>query len=85
MGYDGGKHRTPDTMRPESSSVELTEFLTRHASLLAWLHAQSGASRWGVSREEFAAALHRSAGRHCGGQCDGQCGGSFPHWALPQG
>ena len=66
MGYDDGKHRTPDTMRPESSSVELTEFLTRHASLVAWLHAQSGASRWGVLREEFAAALHRSAGRHFG-------------------
>lgn len=31
------------------------------ASLVEWLHAQSKASRWGVSRERFAAVLERSA------------------------
>jgi RNA polymerase sigma-70 factor len=55
-----------NTMPPEVST-DLDAFLTAHASLLAWLHAQSSAAHWGVSRQEFAAALHRSAAHHFGG------------------
>ncbi len=39
------------------------QFRAAHASLLAWLHAQSKASRWNVSRDDFSAALYRSATR----------------------
>ena len=48
-------------MPPEASISEFTEFLAEHASLLDVLYRRSGASRWNVSCEEFAAALHRSA------------------------
>src|ERR1700674_3588288 len=55
-----------NTMPPEVSA-DLDTFLAAHASLLAWLHAQSKAAQWIVSREEFAAALLRSAAHHFGG------------------
>jgi RNA polymerase sigma-70 factor (ECF subfamily) len=42
-------------------------FLSEHASVVDWLHARSDASDWGVTREEFAAVLHRSATHHFGG------------------
>jgi RNA polymerase sigma-70 factor, ECF subfamily len=45
----------------ETSTPVLAEFLAAHSSLLAQLHAQATADRWGVAREEFAAALCRSA------------------------
>src|ERR1700722_18896940 len=41
----------------------LHQFRSAHSSLLAWLHAQSKASRWSVSRDDFSAALYRSATR----------------------
>jgi RNA polymerase sigma-70 factor (ECF subfamily) len=47
-------------MRSEVSA-HVDEFLAAHASLVTRLHAQADAARWDVSREEFAAALHRSA------------------------
>jgi RNA polymerase sigma-70 factor (ECF subfamily) len=43
------------------------EFLRAHAPLIDRLHFASGAERWSVSREEFAAALHRSALHRFGG------------------
>ena len=55
-----------DIMPPEVST-DLDIFVGGHASLLAWLYAQSNAARWAVSRQEFAAALHRSAAHHFGG------------------
>src|SRR5579862_1497622 len=42
-------------------------FFTVHAALLTWLHAQSGASQWGVTREQFGETLHRSAAHRFGG------------------
>jgi RNA polymerase sigma-70 factor (ECF subfamily) len=52
---------------PLETSSGLHDFCTAHAALLAWLHAQSKAGRWNVSREEFSSALYRSAERHFAG------------------
>jgi RNA polymerase sigma factor (sigma-70 family) len=52
---------------PPEVSAGLDDFRKAHAALLAWLHAQSKASRWSVSREEFSAALYRSAAHRFGG------------------
>jgi RNA polymerase sigma-70 factor len=38
-----------------------------HAALLTWLHAQSGASQWDVTREQFGESLQRSASHRFGG------------------
>jgi RNA polymerase sigma-70 factor (ECF subfamily) len=40
---------------------ELATFRAAHARAIARLHARSGAARWAVSADAFAAALHRSA------------------------
>ncbi len=42
-------------------------FFTVHAALLTWLHGQSGASRWGVTQEQFGESLQRSAAHRFGG------------------
>jgi RNA polymerase sigma-70 factor len=47
--------------RANRSTVDLARPLNGCASLVEWLHAQSKASRWGVSRESFAAVLECSA------------------------
>jgi len=54
-------------MAMDISTAGLDDFLAAHASLLARLHAESGAARWDVSREEFAQALYRSASRRFAG------------------
>jgi RNA polymerase sigma factor (sigma-70 family) len=46
--------------RGSGPSVDPTRPLDGCASLVEWLHAQSKASRWGVSREHFACVLERS-------------------------
>ena len=48
-------------MSCETSTPGLAEFLGTHSQFLAQLHARAAADRWGVAREEFAAALLRSA------------------------
>ena len=49
---------------PPEPNAGFARYLSSHPSLLAWLYAQSGAARWGISGEEFAADLLRSAARH---------------------
>jgi RNA polymerase sigma-70 factor, ECF subfamily len=56
-----------DAMPPETTAAGLAEFLAAQASLLDSLHAQAGAERWGVSHQEFAGALYRSAAHRFGG------------------
>jgi RNA polymerase sigma-70 factor len=46
--------------RGNPSSVDPARPLDGYASLVEWLHDQSQASRWGVSRESFAAVLERT-------------------------
>lgn len=58
-------------MAPDVSTAGLADFLAAHASLLARLHAEAGAARWGISSEEFAQALYRSASRRFAGQPPG--------------
>ncbi|HXW22165.1 MAG TPA: hypothetical protein VEK14_04590, partial [Rhodomicrobium sp.] len=48
-------------MSCETSTPGLAEFLAAHSPLLAELHNQASAARWGTTQEEFAAVLHRSA------------------------
>ena len=50
-----------DTMHPETTTAGPTEFLAAHPSLFESLHTQAGADRWSLTRQEFAAALYRSA------------------------
>jgi RNA polymerase sigma-70 factor len=45
--------------KPADSSPALQD----RAALAEWLHARSNAARWGLSRERFAFALERSAGK----------------------
>jgi RNA polymerase sigma-70 factor len=47
--------------RGNPSTVDPARPLDGCASLVEWLHAQSQASRWGISRERFAAVLERGA------------------------
>ena len=47
-------------MSCDISTPGLAEFVAAHSSLLARLHEQTGADRWGVSLEEFATATYRS-------------------------
>jgi RNA polymerase sigma-70 factor (ECF subfamily) len=46
---------------PPEVAAEPNAFHAKHAALVAWLHAQSGAGRWQVTQEELAVALERSA------------------------
>jgi hypothetical protein len=46
---------------PRMNAVLPAPFLAAHNSLLAELYVQAKASRWSLSREEFNAALYRSA------------------------
>ena len=55
-------------MALDISTAGLADFLAAHASLLARLHAEAGAGRWGVSCHELAQALHRSAAQRFAGQ-----------------
>jgi RNA polymerase sigma-70 factor (ECF subfamily) len=55
-------------MALDMSAPSLAEFLTSGAPLVTRLHAAASAARWGVTREEFAAALHRSSAHHFSGQ-----------------
>jgi RNA polymerase sigma-70 factor (ECF subfamily) len=45
----------------EKPRVNAAEWVASRRALAEWLHAQSGAARWHVSRESFSAALARSA------------------------
>jgi len=49
----------------DRSVVDPTRFLKEKAALVDSLYAQSSASRWGLSREQFHAALTRSVRKHC--------------------
>jgi RNA polymerase sigma factor (sigma-70 family) len=60
---------SPETSRsgtPEAVACPAA-FLATHGHLLGELHVLANAPRWGVSREEFAATLYRSAACHFGG------------------
>jgi RNA polymerase sigma-70 factor (ECF subfamily) len=50
----------------DTSPAGLADFLAAHASLLDRLHAEAGAARWEVSRQQFAQALYRSASQRFG-------------------
>ena len=52
----------------ETSAAGLAGFLAAHAPLVARLHAAAEAARWGVTQEEFTAALYRSAAHRFAGQ-----------------
>jgi len=58
-------------MALDTSTAGLADFLAAHASLLGRLHAGSGATRWDLSREEFAQALFRSASHRFSGRPPG--------------
>ena len=51
---------------PRTNAVLPAPFLAAHNSLLAELYVQAKASRWSLSREEFNAALYRSAAHRFG-------------------
>jgi RNA polymerase sigma factor (sigma-70 family) len=53
-------------MPPGASTSGFAEFLIAHASLLESLHIRSNGARWGVSSEELAVALYRSAAHRFG-------------------
>ena len=53
-------------MAMDISTASLADFLAAHASLLDRLHAEAGAARWEVSRQDFALALYRSASQRFG-------------------
>jgi RNA polymerase sigma factor (sigma-70 family) len=53
-------------MAPDASTAGFAKFLAAHAPLLTRLHADAGAARWEVSRDDFAQALYHSAA-HCFG------------------
>jgi RNA polymerase sigma-70 factor, ECF subfamily len=57
------KESTPDRSRTRNPAVRTGSAQTLAASpaKLDWLHAQSKAGRWGLSRERFAVSLLRSA------------------------
>jgi RNA polymerase sigma-70 factor len=48
----------------DPSSVDVSRLLDRRSSTLEKLYVQSQASRWGLTREGFVAALERSAKKH---------------------
>jgi RNA polymerase sigma factor (sigma-70 family) len=48
----------------DPSSVDLSRLFERPSSAVEKLYAQSQAARWGLTREQFAAALERSAKKH---------------------
>ncbi len=48
-------------MARESTFAPFVVFATQHVRLIEALYAEASASRWGLSRERFAASLHRSA------------------------
>lgn len=51
---------------PRTNTALPSHFLAAHNSLLAELYVQAKASRWSLSREEFNAALYRSAAHRFG-------------------
>jgi RNA polymerase sigma-70 factor, ECF subfamily len=59
------KQDTPDRLRASNLAARSGSPQTLAASpaRLDWLHAQSKAGRWGLSRERFAASLERSAAK----------------------
>ncbi len=54
-------------MSCHTSTPGFADFLAAHSSLLAQLHAQAAAGRWGVDGEELAAAFYGSAIHRFGG------------------
>ena len=72
----------------ETSAAGLAGFLAAHAPLVARLHAAAEAARWGVTQEEFTAALYRSAAHRFAGQpphsdaLDEYLGA---YWPVPEG
>jgi DNA-directed RNA polymerase specialized sigma24 family protein len=48
-------------MAHESTLASLNVFSTQHASMIEVLYAEANCARWGLPRECFAEALHRSA------------------------
>lgn len=52
----------------EKPRVKAAEWVASRRALAEWLHAQSGAARWRVSRESFSAALARSAAYRFGSE-----------------
>lgn len=62
------KNQRPD--RPSSSAALPVEggvrTLLASSSTIAWLYGQASASRWGLSHEQFASALERSAQKVAG-------------------
>src|SRR5580704_11373897 len=48
-------------MAREPTFASLAAFSTQHALLIDALYAEANGERWGLSRERFAASLHRSA------------------------
>jgi RNA polymerase sigma factor (sigma-70 family) len=68
----------PQTSRPETPDPGTSQesacpaaFLAGHSQFLGELHEQANAARWGVSRDEFAAALYRSAASRFAGALPG--------------
>ena len=55
-------------MPPEAYVSGFREFRAAYASLLESLYFRSNATRWKVTHEEFAAALHRSAAHRFGAE-----------------
>ncbi len=55
MTEDAPKRGSPD------ASADLARPLDCQTPLLEWFYAQSHAGRWGIPKERFASALHRSA------------------------
>lgn len=49
----------------DRGAFDPARFLKEEAELVDSLYAQSSASRWGLSQEQFHAALARSARKHC--------------------
>jgi RNA polymerase sigma-70 factor, ECF subfamily len=58
-------------MPPDLSITALAEFFETRASLLDRLHVESDGARWGVSRQDLAQALLRSASNRFGGALPG--------------
>jgi RNA polymerase sigma-70 factor (ECF subfamily) len=58
-------------MAVDTQAALFEQFYAMHAALVARLHQEAGAERWGVTLKEFAAALCRSASHHFGGEVPG--------------
>src|SRR5260370_5131413 len=50
-------------MAQEDTLASLDTFSTQHANLIDWLYEEAKCARWDLSRNRFAEALRRSAGK----------------------